>query len=382
MRSLFKLVLAFAFLSPLAAQQIFRLKTCGKESDSPRQYNWFTKNKTFSNIVASNLEDGNLHAPVGDAINCPGNGNDCHSWGASFDDRNGVVFLNGSWSVGFTIETWPLPDSRDGPHCPGLNGGTCNTPGNCATASSGAHPKDGDSLQMQATGPNCLRFIAQGMVGNATRLGVLGAGPIPTLCLDADVPPKPTPAQPTPPPTPAPAPAFAGVTCKDPRFSSAPYCNRSLPVAARVASIVSQMTIFEKIAMTSNGNQGIGRLGIRPFQFGEGLHGVDSTCGQVVGEADEWGARTGCATSYPSGIAEVLPKTTTPLPYSPSPPPLALFPSLARSSHTPSILILHSYSRAPHSISRSGSLWARRTGGKVAVCTTRKTLPHPHHRGH
>ena len=56
--------------------------------------------------------------------------------------------------------------------------------------------------------------------------------------------------------------------------------------------------------MTSNGNQGIGRLGIRPFQFGEGLHGVDSNCGAAVGEPDQWGVRTGCATSFPSGIAE------------------------------------------------------------------------------
>jgi hypothetical protein len=45
-------------------------------------------------------------------------------------------------------------------------------------------------------------------------------------------------------------------------------------------------------------------LGIRNMQFGEGLHGVDAQCGAVVGESDEFGPRTGCPTSYPSGIGE------------------------------------------------------------------------------
>ena len=34
------------------------------------------------------------------------------------------------------------------------------------------------------------------------------------------------------------------------------------------------------------------------------LHGVDSQCGAAVGPADQFGPRTGCPTSYPSGIAE------------------------------------------------------------------------------
>ena len=40
------------------------------------------------------------------------------------------------------------------------------------------------------------------------------------------------------------------------------------------------------------------------MQFGEGLHGVDANCGAIVGDADEFGPRTGCPTSYPAGIAE------------------------------------------------------------------------------
>lgn len=55
----------------------------------------------------------------------------------------------------------------------------------------------------------------------------------------------------------------------------------------------------------SAGNTGVGRLGIRPFQFGEGLHGVMCNCGNATGEPDQFGERTGCPTSYPSGIAEV-----------------------------------------------------------------------------
>jgi hypothetical protein len=105
------------FIGVISAQQIFKLQLCGTPSTSPLQFGWTTQNKTFQGVVATNLEDGDLKAPVGNVLNCPGAGNDCHSWGAGFNDVNGVVHLNGSWTEGFVIESWPLPFSPTGPHC-------------------------------------------------------------------------------------------------------------------------------------------------------------------------------------------------------------------------------------------------------------------------
>ena len=93
-------------------------------------------------------------------------------------------------------------------------------------------------------------------------------------CQPPPPPPPPPPAPPPPPPT------FTGVTCTNTSFAGRPYCNQSLSIAARVASIVSLMTTAEKILMLDNNNPGVARLGIRPMQFGEGLHGVASSCGK------------------------------------------------------------------------------------------------------
>ena len=56
--------------------------------------------------------------------------------------------------------------------------------------------------------------------------------------------------------------------------------------------------------MLDNNNPGVWRLGIRPMQFGEGLHGVASNCGEALGAPDRFGPRTGCPTSFPAAIAE------------------------------------------------------------------------------
>ena len=125
-------------------------------------------------------------------------------------------------------------------------------------------------------------------------------------CISGQVrpaPPGPPPPPPRPPPPPPP-PTFTGVTCTNASFASQPYCNRSLSTADRVASIVSLMTTAEKLLLLEANDPGVARLGIRPMQFGEGLHGVASGCGLAVGEPDEYGPRTGCPTSYPGGIAE------------------------------------------------------------------------------
>ena len=64
------------------------------------------------------------------------------------------------------------------------------------------------------------------------------------------------------------------------------------------------MSTPEKILMLDNNNPGVWRLGIRPMQFGEGLHGVASNCGEALGAPDRFGPRTGCPTSFPAAIAE------------------------------------------------------------------------------
>jgi hypothetical protein len=44
------------------------------------------------------------------------------------------------------------------------------------------------------------------------------------------------------------------------------YCNKSLSIAERVETIITRMTVAEKILMLDSGNPGVGRLGIRPMQ--------------------------------------------------------------------------------------------------------------------
>ena len=97
-------------------------------------------------------------------------------------------------------------------------------------------------VSMEPAGPKCLRFSLQGSGKAATLTTASG------MCLDTAPPPPPTPPPPPPPPPP-----YVGVTCKDPKFMHAKYCDKSLPVPERVAAIVNNMTIWEKIAMTDNG---------------------------------------------------------------------------------------------------------------------------------
>lgn len=127
-------------------------------------------------------------------------------------------------------------------------------------------------------------------------------------CISGQVRPGPPPPPPPPPrpPPPPPPPTFVGVTCADPAFRAAPYCNRSLSDLGRARAIVGAMSLPEKVLTLGNTNYGVARLGIRPMQFGEGLHGVATGCGAPAASApgDRFGPRTGCATSFPAGIAE------------------------------------------------------------------------------
>ena len=276
-------------LGSASAQCNILLNPCAHPggSDDPRQMGWEITNQTLGGKTASQLVDTSIIATckVGPALNCAGIHTGCHSWGQGFGDRNGVMSLVGS-AAAFTVESWP-----DAKSLPVGNGQT--PPGNCLGLGA-----DGHSVTMTATGPHCVAFTLAG-AGKSARLLAVGPAAAKGKCLDTAPPPAPTP----PPPPPLP-PAYVGVTCEDPKFMHAKYCDKALPIPERVAAIVSNMTIWEKIGMTDNGNKGVGRLGIRRFQFGEGLHGVMANCGAIVGEPDQFGARTGCPTSYPSGIAE------------------------------------------------------------------------------
>ncbi|GJN26924.1 hypothetical protein PR202_gb14891 [Eleusine coracana subsp. coracana] len=54
-----------------------------------------------------------------------------------------------------------------------------------------------------------------------------------------------------------------------------PFCDDSLPIAARARALVSLLTLDEKIAQLSNTAGGVPRLGIPPFQWwSESLHGL------------------------------------------------------------------------------------------------------------
>jgi hypothetical protein len=274
-----------------AAQLDFQVKPCSGSDASLR--GWVVHNHTIDGQLAANLLDGGIpKPPVGPALNCAGTAA-CHSWGPGFTDRNGILDLQPATAAGeFRILSWPATKS-----VPVGNGQT--PPGQCVTADSAA--LNGSRLHMRAAGANCLQFRLTSPAG-ALEI-VDGAHPGGVFCVGTapytPPPPKPPPPPPPPPPYTGAAPCAAGS-----KWASQPYCNRSLSIAARVQSIVSQMTIWEKIAMTDSGNPGVGRLGLRPMQFGEGLHGVDANCGAAVGKPDEFGARTGCPTSYPSGIAE------------------------------------------------------------------------------
>jgi len=85
--------------------------------------------------------------------------------------------------------------------------------------------------------------------------------------------------------------------CSVPPFSTYPYCQPSVPIASRVADLVSRLTLAEAIALLGTANFGVPRLGVPSAQYGEALHGVVSQCGQPFGSG-----QSGCATSFPPGV--------------------------------------------------------------------------------
>ncbi|XP_059649802.1 probable beta-D-xylosidase 6 [Cornus florida] len=63
--------------------------------------------------------------------------------------------------------------------------------------------------------------------------------------------------------------------CKPPHHNSYPFCNTSLPIKSRAQSLISLLTLSEKIQQLSNNVTTIPRLGIPAYEWwSEALHGV------------------------------------------------------------------------------------------------------------
>ena len=189
-----QLVLALLVLSaPYAAgQRPLKLAQCAV-SGRPAQLGWKLVNQTVDGQTGSNLIGAHLDGSVGNALNCPGE-SACHSWGASFTDRNGLFQILPATTAGaFTVHNWPNTPSV--PVGPGQA-----PPGQCLQAGMG-----GNEILQRPSSHDCLQFA---LVGNG-QLRVVGLPSFAGFCVDAHPPnwtPKPTPA---PPPAPTPEPLDA-----------------------------------------------------------------------------------------------------------------------------------------------------------------------------
>ncbi|KAI6694996.1 hypothetical protein NL676_022706 [Syzygium grande] len=83
--------------------------------------------------------------------------------------------------------------------------------------------------------------------------------------------------------------------CKPPRFHAYPFCNTSLPAPARARSLVSLLTLREKIRLLSNNASAVPRLGIPAYEWwSESLHGIASN-----GPGVSFAGAVGSATTFP-----------------------------------------------------------------------------------
>ncbi|KAH9664197.1 putative beta-D-xylosidase 6 [Citrus sinensis] len=65
--------------------------------------------------------------------------------------------------------------------------------------------------------------------------------------------------------------------CKPPHFDSCPFCNTSLSISTRAKSLISLLTLQEKIQQLSDNASAIPRLGIPAYEWwSESLHGIAS----------------------------------------------------------------------------------------------------------
>lgn len=76
-----------------------------------------------------------------------------------------------------------------------------------------------------------------------------------------------------------------------------PFCDVNAPVAVRVASLVANLTLAEKLGLFANSADGVPRLNIPSYEWwNEGLHGVAYSAGV------SFGGLFPAATSFPQVI--------------------------------------------------------------------------------
>ncbi|CAN8299082.1 unnamed protein product [Cochlearia groenlandica] len=86
--------------------------------------------------------------------------------------------------------------------------------------------------------------------------------------------------------------------CKPPNFNSYPFCNVSLSTRQRALSLVSLLTLSEKIGQLSNTASSVPRLGIPPYEWwSESLHGIADN-----GPGVSFNGSVSSATSFPQVI--------------------------------------------------------------------------------
>ncbi|KAF4348835.1 hypothetical protein F8388_005132 [Cannabis sativa] len=89
--------------------------------------------------------------------------------------------------------------------------------------------------------------------------------------------------------------------CNPPHHSSYPFCNTSLSISARAHSLVSLLTLQEKIGQLTNTADSIPRLGIPPYEWwSESLHGIATN-----GPGVSFGGVVSSATSFPQVLLTV-----------------------------------------------------------------------------
>lgn len=103
----------------------------------------------------------------------------------------------------------------------------------------------------------------------------------------------------------SPPPIPVHLTCGSPELSSLPFCNRSLPVEARVADLLPRLNITNKIDQTKMVADAIPSLGMKQYNFGgEALHGVWSSCvvDNVTTATHVSTGKIVCATQFPAPV--------------------------------------------------------------------------------
>lgn len=94
------------------------------------------------------------------------------------------------------------------------------------------------------------------------------------------------------------SPVFACNVAKNPAVAGFGFCDKSLPVEARVADLVKRLTLQEKIGNLVNAAADVSRLGIPRYEWwSEALHGVS-----YVGPGTRFSNVVPGATSFPMPI--------------------------------------------------------------------------------